>query len=329
MGTLKNKAQSILTEKNNKIIPENIKKNIQIFDVTGTYEGSGTTGGTARPNDIAILKTAYVDGQLITGTLLDMRNESGTTKARTELHDLDDVRGYMSLLTYVNSCGSGMILDDDTSISTEVYYSDLVDELKLLPSDLRKGVTILGVTGTYGGDGLIPIDYNKQQFVVHCGVIADILRDAVENHEIPGNHVIPLEGSGTHPLCLKLCDCKSVDGSTNKSLIPPCIGISINIEDEVTNLVLISGNDETELGAVDEYSSLDTYKSTMAVTDLIELLDDIGSVAVESTAPILSTIYLYSPLNCVSICLRDPDDASTYFGFNILTESTYFEVQNI
>lgn len=39
MGTLKTKAQSILTEKNNKIIPENIKKGVTIFDVTGTHEG--------------------------------------------------------------------------------------------------------------------------------------------------------------------------------------------------------------------------------------------------------------------------------------------------
>lgn len=32
--------QAIKTEKDTKIIPENIKKDIQIFDITGTYEGS-------------------------------------------------------------------------------------------------------------------------------------------------------------------------------------------------------------------------------------------------------------------------------------------------
>lgn len=36
MSTLKDKAQDILDEKNEKIKPENIKKDIQIFDVTGT-----------------------------------------------------------------------------------------------------------------------------------------------------------------------------------------------------------------------------------------------------------------------------------------------------
>ena len=41
MSTLKQKAQSILTEKDTKIKPANIKKDVQIFGITGTYTGSG------------------------------------------------------------------------------------------------------------------------------------------------------------------------------------------------------------------------------------------------------------------------------------------------
>lgn len=44
MSDLKTNLQSILNEKQQKILPENIKKNVTIFNVTGTYEGSG--GGT-------------------------------------------------------------------------------------------------------------------------------------------------------------------------------------------------------------------------------------------------------------------------------------------
>ena len=40
MSDLKTNLESILEEKQNKIIPENIKKDIQIFDITGTYEGN-------------------------------------------------------------------------------------------------------------------------------------------------------------------------------------------------------------------------------------------------------------------------------------------------
>ena len=39
MSTLKEKAQQVLDEKENKIIPENIKNGVEIFDVTGSYKG--------------------------------------------------------------------------------------------------------------------------------------------------------------------------------------------------------------------------------------------------------------------------------------------------
>ena len=43
MSELKTNLDEILQEKQNKIIPGNIKKDVQIFDVIGTYEGSGGT----------------------------------------------------------------------------------------------------------------------------------------------------------------------------------------------------------------------------------------------------------------------------------------------
>lgn len=48
MGTLKELSEDILIEKTTKIIPENIKKDIQIFDITGTYEGSGGGSGEVK-----------------------------------------------------------------------------------------------------------------------------------------------------------------------------------------------------------------------------------------------------------------------------------------
>lgn len=43
MSELKTNLQEILQEKQEKIIPENIKKDVTIFDITGTYEGSGSS----------------------------------------------------------------------------------------------------------------------------------------------------------------------------------------------------------------------------------------------------------------------------------------------
>ena len=53
MSDLKINLQEILQEKQEKIIPENIKKDVQIFDVTGTYEGSGSSGG----GDVKLFET--------------------------------------------------------------------------------------------------------------------------------------------------------------------------------------------------------------------------------------------------------------------------------
>lgn len=41
MATIKDKVENILNEKEEKIVPENIKSGVQVFDVEGTYEGSG------------------------------------------------------------------------------------------------------------------------------------------------------------------------------------------------------------------------------------------------------------------------------------------------
>ena len=53
MSELKTNLQEILQEKQNKIVPENIKKDVQIFDVTGTYEGSGSSSG----GDVKLFET--------------------------------------------------------------------------------------------------------------------------------------------------------------------------------------------------------------------------------------------------------------------------------
>ena len=45
--TIKQKAEAILSEKTSKIIAPNIKKNVTIFDVTGSYEGIDTSDATA------------------------------------------------------------------------------------------------------------------------------------------------------------------------------------------------------------------------------------------------------------------------------------------
>lgn len=66
------------------LVASNIKKGVSIFGKTGTYEGEGTGGidtsdATATADDMADGKTAYVNGQKITGTIPSYPGAVGIT----------------------------------------------------------------------------------------------------------------------------------------------------------------------------------------------------------------------------------------------------------
>ena len=83
MTELKEQLLEILKEKEQKIIPENIKKGVQIFNIIGECVGgtSDTSDATATAGDILKDKTAYVDGEKITGTLEPLDTSDATATA--------------------------------------------------------------------------------------------------------------------------------------------------------------------------------------------------------------------------------------------------------
>ena len=102
-SSLEDKLNLILEEKTTKIIPTNIKKDVQIFDVVGTYDmGTDTSDADATENDIAYPKTAYVKNQKITGT--------------------------MNLMTSVVKHDS-TVYEQDDELLIHAYYGDLVSIL--------------------------------------------------------------------------------------------------------------------------------------------------------------------------------------------------------
>lgn len=108
------------------LVAGNIKKNVQIFGVTGSYEGTNTSDATAAAGDIRTGKTAYVNGQRVTGTLPGLGASTHTPTTTDQV------------------IPSGFVLTGNQTIKGDA---------RLVPGNIKKDVQIFGVTGSYEGSG--------------------------------------------------------------------------------------------------------------------------------------------------------------------------------
>lgn len=117
------------------ITPDKLAKNVTAHDKSGapitgtnTYD-SDTQDATAAVAEILSGKTAYVRGSKLTGTMKN--NAAVTGSISTKAQEYTIAQGYHD--------GSGKV-----SIASN-------EQAKLIPDNIRDGVTILGVAGTMSG----------------------------------------------------------------------------------------------------------------------------------------------------------------------------------
>ena len=117
--------------------PEHVQKGIKFHDKTGA-ERTGTntktvdaSGVTAEPAEVLAGETFGRGSEVATGT---MPNNSGKNVIVTGKTGTSIPRGYCD--------GSGF-----AKISEE-------DAAKIVPSNIKEGVTILGITGSFGADDI-------------------------------------------------------------------------------------------------------------------------------------------------------------------------------
>lgn len=150
MSELKTNLEQILQEKETKIIPENIKKDISIFDVTGTLE-TGIDTSSDNPitaGDVASGKEGFVNGEKITGTLPLFPNTRTFTVSNAGV--TDNIEDSTLDLTTINT--TKQILDSNVSMNFNADYSDVATAIGLTADKIKAGETILGITGTYTGE---------------------------------------------------------------------------------------------------------------------------------------------------------------------------------
>ena len=101
--------------------------------ITGTNTNdSDTTDGTATAAEILSGKTAYVNKNKLTGTMPNVGAASGT---------ISNVSGSYAIPNGYHD-GSGTVTIEET------------ERAKLIPGNIKAGVTVLGVEGEYTGEGI-------------------------------------------------------------------------------------------------------------------------------------------------------------------------------
>lgn len=138
------KVSAVTSDIDSNIIAENIKSGVTILGVEGTLETLDTSDATAQASDIVEGKTAYVNGEKITGNIFDSRG-----------HLIKPFDNVVQVIDSVHITGKMLadptVVDGTTQCIIDIENSVMANAIGLTADKIKKGETILGITGTYEG----------------------------------------------------------------------------------------------------------------------------------------------------------------------------------
>lgn len=186
MSKLLDNLNEIELQKASFIIPKNLKKNVKALGVTGTLEYLDTTDATAQAKDIKEGQTAYVNDVKITGNLQYEPSDfslNGITgdPVSTELKTSGNNK-YIQL-KYKRS-GADTIVGGSANVTANLQQETMAIAANITADKIKKGVEVLGVTGTYEGSGgsgdvklFDTIEHMQQDTTAQEGDLAVVYRE--------------------------------------------------------------------------------------------------------------------------------------------------------
>lgn len=196
MSTILEKCNQIKYEKDTEILPQNVRAGVQIFDINGEYEGLDTSNATATASDILAGKTAYVDGEMITG---DIMSYSGVDVDAVNAGSWADEQ-----IIYANGYfASTAVLEKDGTLGVRCPFGYIANAIGLTSNQITAGNNVLGIDGTAQVGELTEEEYNsaistteyilglatpKPTYGIHelAQVLVEMPDTALDVHEITG-----------------------------------------------------------------------------------------------------------------------------------------------
>lgn len=203
MATLKENLQEIKNQKDTYLLPENFKNGVTCLGVTGTF----TSDATALASDIVEGKIAYVNGQKITGNVIEQLSDE-----EIPIYDGDNGRE----ITIVYNAGDGTPENPEAFATTVLFTgedenvlirpnntiglifpaSKVATAMNLTADKIVQGEKILGVEGT--GENGIKInlyisDYKPED--TFDGIYIQLQDNEIEEGLNQYNHIIFHQGN--------------------------------------------------------------------------------------------------------------------------------------